>query len=67
MSLYWYAYCEDHKVSCEAGVSHLGNGIEFEDFFGIFLRQHSQCGVKLCCDPDPESDPDLYECERLMP
>ena len=64
MSLYWYAYCETHGVRCEAGDSHGEGPIRLEEDFGLFLRQHSRCGVKLCCDPDIESDPEYYACEE---
>lgn len=67
MSLYWYAYCDTHKLRCEAGDSHSDQAIRLEPSLGLFLRQHSQCGVKLCCDPDDVSDPEYFECEEWKP
>lgn len=66
MSLYWFAHCPVHKIRCDAGDSHGLKGIEFnEENFGLFARQHAQCGIILCCDPDMESDPELYQCEEF--
>lgn len=64
MSLYWYAYCPDCKVSCEVGDSHGDGPVRFEEEFGFFVRKHAACAIKFCCDPDPESDPEYFECIR---
>lgn len=67
MSVYWYAYCPQCGKRCDAGTSHASGNFYFDDPLGRFIQRHANHAIKFVGDPDPETCPDLYECEEDQP
>lgn len=65
MSVYWFAVCPTHKEYCDAGSGHASGNFHFDEALGKFICKHAGCSIRFAPDPDSDSDPEFFDCNKI--